>query len=63
MPTDLAKRMRSRAKDCRDLAKGARQNVDRIMLEDMAADLEQEADAMEAEEDATSRPAPNDRTN
>ena len=45
---DDAKRFRTRAQDCRNLAKGARHQCDREMLEDIAADLEEEADRIDA---------------
>ena len=45
---DDAKRFRTRAQDCRNLAKGARHQCDREMLEDIAADLEEEADKIDA---------------
>ena len=44
-------RFRDRAKQCRDLSKGARSAVDREALEHMADDLDAEADKIE-EEDA-----------
>lgn len=40
---------RDRAKDCRNLAKGARYDADRVMLEEIAEDLDAEADRIEAE--------------
>ena len=61
MLDEVAKRLRLRAQDCRNLAKGARHNTDRIMLEDMAADLEEEADTIDAEEAAKPQPAPGDQ--
>ena len=45
---DDAKRFRDRAQDCRNLAKGARHQCDREMLEDIAAELEEEANKTEA---------------
>ena len=42
MPDD-AMRFRERARDCRNLAKGARNEVDAAMLEDIAGELETEA--------------------
>ena len=42
MPDD-AMRFRERARDCRNLAKGARNQVDAAMLEDIAGELENEA--------------------
>ena len=45
---DEVKRWRDRATDCRNLAKGARQQVDRIMLEEIAEELEAEARKIEA---------------
>jgi hypothetical protein len=45
---DDAKRFRNRATDCRALAKSARSEIDAVMLEDIAAELEEEADRIEA---------------
>jgi hypothetical protein len=50
MPNDLRQRLRERARDCLNLAKGARHEVDRIMLEEIAAELEMEAKRVPAEE-------------
>ena len=36
----IASVLRSRAKDCRNIAKGVRHFADRVILEDTAADLE-----------------------
>ena len=47
--SDTAKRFRDRARDCLNLAKGARHRVDRIMLEEIADDLSAEADKIEAQ--------------
>lgn len=49
MPND-AKRFRDRAMDCRNLAKGAHNQIDREMLEEIAADLDEEARKIEAEQ-------------
>jgi hypothetical protein len=46
---DNAERFRNRAKDCLNLSKGARHNADRIMLEEIAAELEAEARQIEIE--------------
>lgn len=62
--SDAANRFRDRARDCLNLAKSARYYGDRIMLEEMAADLNDEAkriDAQEADEAATNRAAQTDR--
>lgn len=50
-----AQRFRDRAIDCRALAQGARTEVDKTMLEEIAAELDAEADRMEAEA-TTERP-------
>lgn len=42
---------RDRAKDCRNLAKGSRHVADRIMLEEIAEELDAEAKRMDAETD------------
>ena len=47
---EQSKRFRERARDCLNLAKGARTQTDRSMLEDMAADLVEEAKLLEAQE-------------
>jgi hypothetical protein len=47
--SDDAKRFRSRAIDCRNLAKGARDSADAVMLEEIAAELDEEADRIECE--------------
>lgn len=54
MPND-AKRFRDRAMDCRNLAKGAHNQIDREMLEEIAADLDEEARKIEAEQVETPR--------
>lgn len=62
--SDAANRFRDRARDCLNLAKGARYEGDRIMLEEIAADLEDEAKRIDAEERLKSPerpPAQNDR--
>ena len=46
---DNSKRFRDRALDCRNLAKSARSEVDASILEDMAAELEEEANKIDAE--------------
>jgi hypothetical protein len=46
--TDDAKRFRDRAIDCRALAKSARSEIDAAMLEDIAAELDDEADKIDA---------------
>lgn len=48
MPNDVM-RFRDRARDCLNLSKSARSDVDRTMLEDIAAELNVEADRIEAE--------------
>lgn len=50
--SDSAKRFRDRARDCLDLARTARNEADRMMLNDIAADLLAEADKIEAEDAA-----------
>ena len=57
---DKANRFRERAKTCLNLAKGARHQVDRIMLEDLAAELEAEAKLVDQERAAKDRPAQDD---
>lgn len=47
---DPASRFRERDRDCLNVAKGARHEADRIILEEMAAELEAEAKKIEAEE-------------
>lgn len=62
--SDATDRFRDRARDCLNLAKGARYESDRIMLEEIAADLEDEAKRIDAEERFKSSerpPAQNDR--
>ena len=46
-----AQRFRDRALDCRVLAKGARNQEDRASLEELADELDAEADKIEAEAD------------
>jgi hypothetical protein len=48
MPDD-AKRFRDRAQHCRNLAKSARNNMDAELLEDIAADLDEAAEEIDAE--------------
>jgi len=48
MPND-AQRLRERALTCRNLAKSARSEVDASILEDMAAELEDEARLIDLE--------------
>ena len=52
---DDAKRFHDRARDCLNVAKGARHEADRIILEEMAAELEAEAKKIDAEEAAKSK--------
>ena len=52
---DDAKRFHDRARDCLNVAKGARHQADRIILEEMAAELEAEAKRIDAEEAAKSK--------
>jgi ribosomal protein S7 len=47
---ETAKRFRHRAIDCRNLAKSARSNVDAAMLEELADELLEEAQKIDAEE-------------
>jgi hypothetical protein len=49
---DEAKRFRQRALDCRELAKGARDPLDQERLVDIAAELDEEADRIDAEDEA-----------
>lgn len=51
-----AERFRSRARQCRELAKGARQKVDSETLSNMADDLDAEAARIDAEELRDARP-------
>ena len=51
-----AKKFRERAEDCRSLAKNARTEADRAMLEDIADELAAEAHRID-EEEAGSSPA------
>ena len=50
--SDDAKRFRTRALDCRALSKGARTEADRAMLEEIADELDYEAQKIEAAEAA-----------
>lgn len=45
-----AQRFRDRARDCRVLAKSARNEADAALLEEIADDLDAEADKIDAEE-------------
>lgn len=45
-----AQRFRDRARDCRALAKGARNPADAALLEEIAEELESEADKIEQRE-------------
>ena len=49
---ERAERFRDLARDCLNLAKGARHEADRIMLEDIAAELVAEAKLIDGEEAA-----------
>lgn len=49
VPNDDASRFRSRAIDCRALAKSARTTVDAAMLEEIADELDEEARRIEAD--------------
>lgn len=51
MPDD-AQRFRDRARDCLNVAKSTKNEADRTILEDMAAELEAEAKRIDAEEAA-----------
>ena len=44
-----AQRLRNHARDCLNVAKGTRDEAERAMLEDMAAELEAEATKIDAE--------------
>jgi len=57
MPDD-AKRFRDRAQECRALAKSARNEVDAALLEDIAADLDEEARRIEAASARQAQSAP-----
>jgi hypothetical protein len=46
--SDDAKRLRERAIDCRALAKSARNEIDAGLLEEIAAEFDEEAERMEA---------------
>lgn len=48
MPDD-AKHFRDRARDCRALAKSARHKIDADMLEEIAEELDEAADEIEAQ--------------
>ena len=50
MPGEQAMRFRDRARDCRALAKSARTKEDAALLEEIAAELDAEADKTEAGE-------------
>ena len=52
-----SQRFRDRAKDCRALAKSARDQIDAAMLEEIASDLDDEAQKMEDEEGVGDEPA------
>lgn len=54
-----AQRFRDRARDCMNLAKGARSDVDAAMLEEIAAELLEEADRIDVTHGA--KLAENDR--
>lgn len=47
--TEQEKQLRECARDCRHLAKGARNEADRAMLEEIAAELDAEADRIYAD--------------
>jgi hypothetical protein len=48
--SDDAKRFRDRASKCRAIAKGIQQEHDRSLLEEIAEELDAEADLIEARE-------------
>lgn len=48
--SDDAQRFRDRARDCMNLSKSARSNVDAAMLEEIGAELLEEAERIEAGE-------------
>jgi hypothetical protein len=48
--SDIAERLRDRARDCYNLAKGARNKDDAALLEEIAAELEAEANRVEVME-------------
>ena len=52
---DSAKRFRDRARDCLNVAKDTRHDADRIILEEMAAELEAEAKKIDAAEEAQAK--------
>jgi hypothetical protein len=54
--SDDAKRFRDRAIDCRALAKSARSEIAATMLEDIAAELDEEARSCDAAEAAKRKP-------
>lgn len=58
---NAAQRFRDRARDCLNLSKGARTQMDREMLEDLAADLEAEAKLIESTEQDNRAPPTGDR--
>jgi hypothetical protein len=47
---DGARRLRDRAKECRVLSKGARNQSDRAFLQELAEELEDEAEKIDAEQ-------------
>jgi hypothetical protein len=53
--SDDAKHFRNRASDCRALSKGARNQVDKAMLEDIADQLDEEARKIDADHCKTKR--------
>jgi len=59
---DDAKRFRARAIDCHALAKSARNQIDAAMLEDIAAELDEEARRIEAEAAAEPREGPSEQS-
>jgi hypothetical protein len=54
--SEEADRFRRRAQQCRDLAERARDDYSRITLAQMARELEEEADKIDAEEVAEPKP-------
>jgi len=51
MPTNAdAQRFRDRARDCLNIAKSTRNQADKEMLEDMAAELQAEAKRIDAQD-------------
>jgi len=53
---EVAERFRARARECRRLAQGARDDFQRATLTKMANELEAEAKLLEAEELVAARP-------